>query len=167
MATMKDVQIALEEALLELLGVDRMRKIGEVAADRIKLRTRLGGSVADDGGTKSKLKPLKNSTVKSRARKRKSGDLHGDTSPKKSNLTDTGQLLDSIKVIEPVTKGAVKIGPKGSRREGGTNELVAVYAESMGRPFNHLSKVEIKVLQRELQKELQTIAQRRLTKLRK
>jgi hypothetical protein len=91
------------------------------------------------------------------------GGLHPGTSPKKSNLTRSGQLLDS----EGVTKvgyGTVSVGPSGSRADGKTNQEIAGYVSEGGRPFNHLSKVEIKRLQDSVKKQLRDALKRVLTK---
>lgn len=118
--------------------------IGEFAASKIRLRTRLGYGVAKPDGNNSPLAKLKQSTVDARKKK----NLFGDTRPGFSNLTETGQLLDSIKVVS-VTKGEVSVGPEGARSDGKNNRDIGVY-QTQGdsgrgrakRPFNNLSKAE-------------------------
>lgn len=121
-----------------------MIAIGEFAASKIRLRTRLGFGVKKPNGSPSPLAPLEDSTKKSRRKK----DLSGDTKPGFSNLTETGQLLDSIKVVA-VKKGEVEVGPEGSRDDGESNQNIGIW-QTKGdskrnrkpRPFNNLSKAE-------------------------
>lgn len=154
---------ALREALPAIKDAKNMRKYGEQAASMITLRTRLGDGVERDGAEKAKLRPLKPQTVKSRARAKDQGKLSELTTPQRSNLTRTGQLLDSVQVTK-AAYGSVSVGPKGSRREGGKNEDVAKHVTEGGRPFNHLSKVETKRIQDAVKKDLRAEIKRRLTK---
>lgn len=159
----KDLEIVLNDAIKETVDRGTMKKLGEYAAEKIKKRTRLGYSVAKDGGTKKGLNKLAGTTIK----RRRASTLHGDTAPTKSNLTMTGQLLDSIQVVSE-SQGVVKIGPIGDRSDSDlSNDEVGVYVTMAGRPFNHLSKAEIKDIQNELRKSLGETIQRHLTKLKK
>jgi hypothetical protein len=60
----------------------------------IKERTREGFGISGGEGRKKKLKELAESTIKSRRSKK----LSSETTPSTSNLTETGKLLDGIKV---------------------------------------------------------------------
>lgn len=116
--------------------------LGKLAIDIIVKRTRRGFGVKKDGGNVRKLKSLKKSYVAQR--RRLASKLSRFTSPNKSNLTFTSQMLSSIKVVKTVkTKTGVVsvISPKGSHSGGQTNEEVAVFA-SLSRPFFHLAKKE-------------------------
>jgi hypothetical protein len=176
---------ALNKLLPAIKSTDQMRKYGEQAASMIKLRTRLGYGVGQDGGEKSSLKPLAKSTIEVRKgnlaffkspstgkpipyKPDKNGagnvQLHPETRPSKSNLTRTGQLLDS-EGVTAAGYGSVKVGPSGSRTDSKlTNQQVAKYVTDGGRPFNHLSKVEIKRLQDAIKKQLREAIKRVLTK---
>jgi hypothetical protein len=64
-----------------------------MAIESVKLivdRTKSGFGVKNEKAVK--LKPLKRSTIE----RRKRSQLAGDTSPSKSNLTETGNMLDSV-----------------------------------------------------------------------
>lgn len=179
---MSRIRVALETVIPQIKAPANMRKLGEMVAGMIKLRTRLGYGVASDGAEKSLLKPLAKSTIEVRKGnlafyKSATGKviayepddngakvrLHSDTRPSKSNLTRSGQLLDSEQVTE-VGQGWVHVGPSGERTDGLTNEKVAEYVSDGGRPFNHLSKVETKRLQDELKRQLREAIKRVLTK---
>lgn len=106
----------------------------------IKLRTRQEGI-----GTKGKLKDLADSTQLFRARNSKR--LSQDTSPSTSNLTATGQLLDSVK--GEAQGDRVKISLKGKRKKelsGNksqlSNDQVGEYVREGGREFLKLSPEE-------------------------
>jgi len=71
-----------------------LEKIAESIKDDIKKRTRLGYGVENNGDRKKKLAPLAESTKKSKRRRK--GQLSNQTTPSRSNLTDTGEMLDSL-----------------------------------------------------------------------
>lgn len=139
MAKPKDLETALTRALNELIKPNSMKEFGEEAANMIRLRTRLGYGVASDYGDKERLKPLSQSYKEQRKKEK----LSNETSPGRSNLTKTGELLDSIKV-KSVGPNSVNVGPTGRRTDGKSNEDVADAVAKNGRPFNNLSKVEYK-----------------------
>lgn len=132
----------VRQAIQRTISEDELRMIGEEACRLIVARTRQGYGVAEDGGGRERLKPLSPTYIE--FRERYSSDLSGETSPRKSNLTLSGQMLDSMQVVS-VGNGGVTIGPKGSRSGpfGGdlTNDELARIVQRV-RPFNHLSKQE-------------------------
>jgi hypothetical protein len=130
-----------------------MRKYGELAIKFIVARTRKGIGVSKTAGSEKRLKALSASYIKHR--QRNTGKLDSTTSPRRSNLTFTGQMLRSMRVKE-VSKRQVKWGPNKVRRKGGiTNEKVGEFVAQQGRPFNFLSKVDIKKLIKFIDKSLQ------------
>lgn len=142
---------------------ESMRKYGQMAADIIKLRTRLGSGVSSDGADKGPLKKLADSTKQKRQYLADKGKLSSDTSVGKSNLTESGQLLDSMKVIS-TEYGSAKIGPSGSRDDGKKNEDIGDYVTDAGRPFNNLAKVEIKRVQDAVKSDIRDAVKTLLTK---
>jgi hypothetical protein len=106
----------------------------------IKLRTRQEGI-----GTKGDLRALEDKTVKHREKYSK--NLHPDTSPGKSNLTATGQLLDSV--TGKAVGDKVNISLKGKRKKGldgkrsnVSNDTVGEGMRLQGREFLKLSEQE-------------------------
>jgi hypothetical protein len=124
----------------EFASTENMRKIGEYTAERIKLRTKLGKGVDKTGGDPAPLKKLSEGYVKTR--KRKKAELE-ETSPSKSNLTFTGQMLNALKLLQALPARAI-IGIESSRRKNSdlTNNEVAGFV-SKDRPFLNLSKAEL------------------------
>lgn len=126
---------------LRLAQAKAAKALAEAIPEVIKLRTRQEGE-----GVSGPLKDLEDSTIK--YRERYADNLHPDTSPRTSNLTATGQLIDAIQGKSAGSK--VKIDIKGGKRKGElsggkskkTNKEVRKYVEDAGREFLELSKVE-------------------------
>ena len=141
----------------------QMRALGQQAIKKIVRRTRLGYGVDEKGDKKFKLEPLRPMTIANRLRNKRR--LHGQTRPKRSNLTFTGQMLNSMKV-KRASHGVVAVGPKGSRREGGiTNpDLAELHANGTTRmkprPFNNLSRLERRQLVRWYRKRFGDLVKR-------
>ena len=116
-----------------------MRFLADAAAELIVKRTRAGFGVKSFRAQRTnRLLSLDPDYIAYRRRKK----LDSTTSPGKSNLTFTGQLLRSIK--GNVTKeGRAVINFKDRRRgERLTNTQLAEYVEEQGRPFLYLAKTE-------------------------
>lgn len=94
------------------------------------------------------------------------GGLSPLTTPSKSNLTRSGQLLDSI-AVQSAAQGHAEVGPTGMRDDGKSNADIAKWQEEKGRPFNHLSNVEVKRIKETIQKDLRAEMKRRLTTTKK
>lgn len=116
-----------------------LETLGEGANSLIKKRTRLGYGVSSHEGDKERLKPLSDAYKKVR----KSHPKSSDTTPAKSNLTRTGEMLDSLDY--QVSQGSVKITFKTQN-----NVDKAGYVTQGGRPFMNLSKPEINQLKAKL-----------------
>lgn len=139
-------QLDLSHLLHGILTQEFMQQLGELAASEVKKRTRIGYGVADQGSPQQKLKPLEKSTIDKRKRTKARGELAAETTPARSNLTETGQLLDSIKVR--LEGGSVVVYLDGER-----NKLVADHV-SKQRPFFNLSKTNQKTLLAFIEAEL-------------
>lgn len=128
---------------IKLAQVKAAKALAEAIPEVIKLRTRQEGE-----GVSGPLKKLEDSTEK--YRERYSDNLHPDTSPKTSNLTATGQLIDAIqgKSAGSKVKIDIKSGKRKNELSGGrskqTNKEVRKYVEDAGREFLELSKAERK-----------------------
>lgn len=126
-----------------------MRSVGEIMVEVIVDRTRRGRGVHPQArrqgvGKSKRLKPLSPSYIE--YRQRNAGRLDSTTSPRRSNLTFSGQLLRSMRVKE-AKKGYVSVGPNSRLRAGGrglTNEKLGRIVAEQGRPFNLLTKSDLK-----------------------
>lgn len=180
----RQVAVLVEKEAQKLLSTENTRKFAEFGADIIRKRTRLGYGVAQNGGSRFRLKPLADSYIQQRRGqvifyKDKNGKvrrvpvrgnirprkkLSDKTTPGKSNLTFTAQMLDSIqgKVTGP---GRGQIEPTGTRDDGESNQTIAQYAHENGRPFLFFSNNEIKQLEQFLNNILLDSLSKELTKL--
>lgn len=169
---------AMEQVLKDLTKAINMRSLGREAAEMIRLRTRLGYGVASDAKPRRKLKPLSSSYKAQRkgevaffTKNKKvipyepdrAPRLSRETSPTKSNLTFTGQMLDSIDVIT-AKQGEVLVGPSGERDDGKSNQEIAGYVAEAGRPFNHLSDIETKRMTELISDKINELVKKVLTR---
>jgi len=141
----------LKKLVNKVFIAKEMKKIGEFASEIIKKRTRLGFGVVKAGADRSKLKSLSEKYKVLR----QSLTLSDQTTTNRSNLTSTGQLLDSISVIISSEK-KVTFGPTGERQNSNepSNSKLAEYVSEQGRPFINLSGAEIKQIKNEVSKKL-------------
>lgn len=148
----------IETDLNETIKREQMIKLGLFAADLIRKRTRLGYGVDRQFGSKSKLKALSPRYVKFR---KQYNLLAQSTTPKKSNLTLTGQMLDSV-TITKVENGSIKVGPTGKRFDNDkTNIQIAQYNQDKGRTFNRISQLESQQILREFRRSFGDLLRKR------
>lgn len=115
-----------------------LEPLGREAIRLIVVRTRLGYSVSRQGASRGRLKKLSPNYVKFRERFSRLSSL---TTAKRSNLTLTGQMLDSMEIIK-ISNRNVVIGPRGRRSDGTKNEDLARWVQKAGRPFLNISRTE-------------------------
>lgn len=127
----------LKKTVKESMSNESMVEVGKFSIGLIVKRTRLGYGVNKNLGDRSKLKPLSAKYIEQRKKSR----LNQFTKPSRSNLTRTGQMLDSLsfKVTGP---GKITIEPTGNRDDGKRNKDIAKYNAQRGRVFINLSKNE-------------------------
>lgn len=143
----------IESIKKEVLSQKNMQAIADSVADSIKLRTRSGKGV-DEQGNLTKLDPLSDEYVETRKRKR--NKLSPYATPKKSNLTATGQMLDSIDTA--INGSSIIFFFKEQRtkelsgKSKSTNGQIAKYVEDGGRRFFGFSKFDKQMVLRQLRK---------------
>lgn len=157
--TFNALKISLDSRIKLAVSPLYMIKYGNKAAELVKNRTRLGYGVPKEGAPRELLAALEPSYVAQRKGevaffKTKDGELRAykpksppvlssATTPAKSNLTKTGQMLNNIG-IEDVSTGRVSLEIKGDRTDSDlTNAEVAGFV-SEKRPFFNLSNTELK-----------------------
>lgn len=143
-------------ALIEkIVNADTLKnEIGETAKKYISGQVRLGKDVE----TQQKFTPLKESTIEKRKYLQNYNKTHPAYSSKRSNLTFTGQLIDSItfeKILGGVRlffKDKARIQYKGKNKtykQSATNSEIAEYQESMGRRILGINKqLEIQIIRK-------------------
>lgn len=112
-----------------------MTQIGEMAKQMIVQRTQDKGQIVI-GGRLQQNPPLQPSTVERRSRTQ----LSPKTTPSTSNLTETGDMLDSLTVV--ATKNKVSV-----RLSGNKNKAKARFV-SVKRPFLLLANQEIEQIKK-------------------
>lgn len=141
--TFKSASRRLFFAIERALSGRELRSVGEFAIKIISARTRRGFGVRVAGGPQSRLKKL--STEYVAFRKRNRSKLDSTTTPGKSNLTFTGILLRSLKVVSVnAATQDIKINANNVRRKGGVrNREIADFQAEQGRIFLNLSRSEL------------------------
>lgn len=133
----------------------------ETLKDRIVKRTKLGQGVDPRTGNTTRLKPL--STEYKGTRRNNRSRLSGTTQPARSNLTATGQLLDSLRVIKKSIVNGIKytitIDNKRGRNLDGSNSTVgnrdiARFQRKQGRNFFGFTKPQINQIVREVRQTI-------------
>ncbi len=170
----RELSIQIEAAGQKALSRSNTKKILDEAAKIVRRRTLLGFGVEENEGPRKRLKKLSASYKEQRRRlgkprKVSTGEkfrsklrLSPKTTPAKSNLTLTGQLLDSIRA-RVTGPGKGFLTPTGQRNDGFSNEEIAAFVEEAGRDFMNLSNNEIKQLSDFAQDILQVDIEKLLT----
>lgn len=141
---MKKIVDRIGKSMTEAIKSSALKPTADFLAEIVVKRTRLGYGVDNNYGKKTKLAALSKRYVKSRTM---FAGLNPLTTPKKSNLTRTGQMLDSIRAR--TRDGIIIIEPTGRRDDGLSNADVAMFAHmgSKNRPkrvFMNVSELEFK-----------------------
>lgn len=144
----------ISEVVDKEIDANASRSLGELMADRIRKRTRLGYGVSNSE-SQQPLKKLTEGYVSKRERYRQ--ELHPNTRPNRSNLTATGQMLDGIEAKGQKGKVILEISGSRNRELGGrrstlTNAEVAKYVQEQGRKFFAATNAEKQFLVREVKK---------------
>jgi hypothetical protein len=124
-----------------------MEEVAKVAKDIVIERTSRGFGVDKSEGKKERLKALSPRYKKQRRRLKKAGKLSGETTPNKSNLTQTRQMLNSVASKALTGVGIVYIDNSEARDK-------AEYQEDAGRKFMNLSKTETKQLVKLIEEQI-------------
>lgn len=150
--SLKWITDKIEKIFKDAVAVKELQAIGDEAVKIVQRRARLGyGSPPDAGGQRFSFPALSPGYVKFRQTTGRDY-LSDTTTARKSNVTFTGQMLDSLKVVS-VRSGNVAIAPTGVRKDrfspaGLTNRQVASYLADQGRTFLALTEPEISQLVR-------------------
>jgi hypothetical protein len=142
--TLENLFDSLNKTVEDITSKDQLEDIGKAIAEIIKVRTRLGYGVSRQGGKREELNSLSKKYTRYRRKNRRL--LSSSTRPNKSNLTFTGQMLDSITF--KAGRGKLRVEPSGRRRDGLTNLKLAEHVTDKGRPFFLLSDNELKQIVR-------------------
>jgi len=146
----------------------QLRAMGAKAIEIIVRRSRLGYGVKKVESLRYRFPPLSDRYIAFRKDHR--GELHRFGRPAKSNITATGQLLESMQYrIEKRRRTQVIVGPSGRRRASSfddgslSNEEVAENLAKGGRIYNNLSRPEIAQLRNFYRRSFGDLVKRKLS----
>lgn len=146
MNEMEKIRLALVKAADEIQNRKNMKELAQISAEMVRERTRKGKGVSRRGSFVHNLADLEDSTIRRRERIK----LHPETGPSKSNLTETGQMLDALYgKSKKKGHGDIAIRSKRKKKKGQkkeiTNDEVAFFVSGK-RPFIDLSNKEVNKL---------------------
>lgn len=158
---LQDILKRISFTVKEAVNREALDSLGSFAVNVVVKRTRLGYGVNTQFAKKQRLAPLNPGYVKARKMFDGLSDL---TTPKRSNLTRTGQMLDSIR--HKVRGTSVEIRPEGRRKDGKLNSDIAYYNAIGGknrppRVFMNISELEYKQILRFYRKTFGDLLRRR------
>lgn len=135
------------KAIKKLSSSKELGKLADQAIKQIQIRTGRGYGVGRKEGAEGKFRELAPSTIGSRKRK--------GNKRTRSNLTDTGEMINSIKYR--IVSGIIELFLSGTRNDGRkvelTNDELADIHQTQGagktkvkRPFFHISAKDLRKL---------------------
>lgn len=148
--TLRNQQKRLDKVIDTIDGKEYFAKIPDLILDRTRGE---GYGITKEDGRRQKLKGLADSTVLQRESMDRRGQLSSETTPKTSNLTATGQLLDSIVYKKSGKKHQIVMIDKRKKGKANNSDIVDGQAK-MGRKFFGLTKVEREQLEKNVLNKL-------------
>jgi hypothetical protein len=153
------------EAIKDRVGrKEFMLKIGEQIKTLVYGDTKSGKGV--EGETATTLTALSPMYIQYRRKKAKSRGFTAGRffNPSKSNLTFTGQMLESLDV--DARQNFVKVYVRDTKRNDSrlTNSFVAEKVAENGRPFMGLTKRNKRTIDKEVERETRAIVRRELAR---
>ncbi len=155
---MKHIEKNLHKIEKDFYKPSKFKLLADFIADRVRARTRRGYGVPVFGKGKEKLAPLKKSTIKARERMKANGQLSSETSPRRSNLTMTGKMLDDL--YTKVVNNTVKIKFKTNYSEQKAKWAGEGSSNRAKREFRNLSSPELKDFMRRVKNILTEIVKK-------
>lgn len=136
--TFKDAILKLEKAINEAGKTQNLEALSKSILNDIKARTNRGVGVEKLGSAPQKFKPLKASTIEKRIRDKRAGILATQTTPRKSNLTRTGKMTESLISREKTNEFSIQVDTNQSDK--------VIYNKNNGRNFLELSNINLKTI---------------------
>lgn len=147
----KDLSKKLAKILDNVGEARQMDRVAKVAAKEVRDRTRDGYGVPKPLSKRERLKKLKETYQKRRQSLRKQGKLSSQTTPTKSNLTKSGEMIDNVDGRGSKNKAEVFV-------KGKKNKDKAAQQSDAGRTFMNLSKKEaekaVNIIKEDIEKDI-------------
>jgi hypothetical protein len=135
----------LKKLLESVVTKQMLEEIGQRMVDIIYKRTKSGKGLTEDKKFGAGLTPLKPLSEVYKERRKIDGVRGKFGSVRKSNLTNTGEMLEAI-VYKIVGNSVIVEVEASSRDDGLDNKKLAGYVSKNGRPFFGLASTEEKIL---------------------
>lgn len=145
--TFKQLEIQIKAVIQGVIKKSTMQEVANLAKNQVVERTSKGFGVKKPEGPKERLKGISESTKKRRRRYAKAGDLSSETSPNKSNLTRSRQMLKSVDAKASTAKAEVFLNNEQARNK-------AEDQVNQGREFMNLSKTEVQKIKKLLEQKI-------------
>lgn len=146
----------IEQYIESVIDDKMLRDWAEIIRDTIYKRTKSGKGLTTDklDVGEASLKRLEKLTSKAYKELRARKVLGPYGKPMFSNLTFTGEMLESMRVKKSGNGYIVEI-PDDKRNEGKlTNSQVAFYVSENGRPFFGIAKEELKRIENQIKRQI-------------
>ena len=150
-----DLKKRLEKQFGLIVTKPVMKKLGIFLVGDMQKRIRLGYGVPKQEGKRKSLKSMKPHTLQyTKFRQKNRSELDPTTSPRKQNLTFTGQLVRDLR--SKATKSNFKIMHSTSKRddESISNRQLSQFVQDKGRIYMNVSDLEFKRLTRFYQNKI-------------
>lgn len=167
----------LPEVIDEYSKTNAFKEMAQLIVDGIVKRTRLGDSVKKFDGPSEKFAELAKSTIEQRKKYKKNLKKFGKktTSTTRSNLTATGEMLDSMKWKAKGSEITIYLdGDHEKTLNGKTpskkikNSDLAKYMENGDssrnrppRPFFNMSKTEVDLIRKQIASDIRKLIRRK------
>ena len=142
----------IDNAIDKSFDSSYLREVGSQIVNQIQVRTRSGFGVARNDTRQTRLRALSTNYIELRRFARSVGLLANTTTPGRSNLTFTGNMLGSIRYR--VEKRSINFSFSNQEAEETAEEV------QVRRPFFNLSSTEIRNLARQFNRRLRTFLTR-------
>lgn len=153
----------------EYTSSEKGKRLGQQIVDIIKKRTRTGKAVGKMNGPTGKFVKIKEKTVDYRKKYEK--NLSEFTTPGRTNITATGQMLDSLRSESKTDSIVIYFEDKRTTELDGrpskiTNSKLAKYTQEgsnnrPARPFLNLSRTEMDEIAKTIKRDILEMIRRK------
>lgn len=151
----EELQKAMLKTLRSLSSKGAMKLLGEDFVKDLKKSLRLGRAAKENLESAKTLKRLSKPYKDHRRRLKGKGLLHNDTTASKSNLTQTGEMIDDINSVPRKRSVTVGFKSRSSRDK-------AKWNTDSGRPFMNVTKGQFKRIVKKLNKRVSKLLKQNL-----
>ena len=138
-------------AIRKATNRDNMKRYSKIAYNDLVRNSRVGRITREDGKKPVKLPSLKTEYIEQREYAKKRNELSNATSPRRSNLTFSGDLLNKGFIASSVN-GAFTIHPKDAYR----GQVEGLATRKYDRDFLHFSKATLSKINKEINRIINT-----------